>query len=38
MTVLTRKAPMEDNTGAECIRTVAALYGCKILQLRVRNE
>ena len=24
---------MEDNTASECIRTVAATYGCKILQL-----
>ena len=24
---------MEDNTASECVRTVAATYGCKILQL-----
>ena len=24
---------MQDNTASECIRTVAAKYGCKILQL-----
>ena len=24
---------MEDNTASECIGTVAATYGCKILQL-----
>ena len=24
---------MEDNTASECIRTVAAMHGCKILQL-----
>ena len=24
---------MEDNIASECIRTVAATYGCKILQL-----
>ena len=24
---------MEGNTASECIRTVAATYGCKILQL-----
>ena len=24
---------MEDNTASECIHTVAATYGCKILQL-----
>ena len=33
MTVLIRRAPVEDNTASECIRTVAATYGCKILQL-----
>ena len=27
------RAPVEDNTASECIRTVAATYGCKILQL-----
>ena len=24
---------MEDNTASECVRTVAARHGCKILQL-----
>ena len=24
---------MEDNTASECVRTVAATYGCKIVQL-----
>ena len=33
MTVLIRRTPVEDNTASECIRTVAATYGCKILQL-----
>ena len=33
MTVLIRRAPVEDNTVSECIRTVATTYGCKILQL-----
>ena len=32
MTVFIRRAPVEDNTASECIRTVAATYGCKILQ------
>ena len=30
MTVFIRRAPVEDNTASECIRTVAATYGCKI--------
>ena len=33
LTVLIRRAPVEDNTASECIRTVTATYGCKILQL-----
>ena len=33
MTVFIRRAPVEDNTTSECVRTVAATYGCKILQL-----
>ena len=33
MTVFITGAPVEDNTVSECIRTVAATYGCKILQL-----
>ena len=33
MTVFIRRAPVEDNTASECIRIVAATYGCKILQL-----
>ena len=33
MTVFIREAPIEENTASECIRTVAAKYGCKILQL-----
>ena len=33
MTVLNRRAPVKHNTASECIRTVAATYGCKILQL-----
>ena len=28
---------MEDNTASECVRTVAATYGCKILQLYEYN-
>ena len=32
MTVFVRRAPVEDNTASERIRTVAATYGCKILQ------
>ena len=30
---LHQSAPVEDNTVSKCIRTVAAKYGCKILQL-----
>ena len=33
MTVFIRRAPVEENTASECIRAVAATYGCKILQL-----
>ena len=33
MTVFIRRVPVEDNTASECIRTAAATYGCKILQL-----
>ena len=33
MTVFIRRAPVEDNTASERIHTVAATYGCKILQL-----
>ena len=33
LTVFIRRAPMKHNTASECIRTVAATYGCKILQL-----
>ena len=33
MSVFIIRAPVEDNTASECIRTVAATYGCKILQL-----
>ena len=29
MTVSIRGAPVEDNTASECVRTVAATYGCK---------
>ena len=32
MTVFIRRAPVKHNTASECIRTVAATYGCKILQ------
>ena len=32
MTVFIRRAPVEDNTASERIGTVAATYGCKILQ------
>ena len=31
--VLIRRAPVENNTASERIRTIAATYGCKILQL-----
>ena len=33
MTVLIRRAPVKDNTTSECIRAVAATFGCKILEL-----
>ena len=37
MTIFIREAPIAEwiveNTALECIRTVAATYGCKILQL-----
>ena len=33
MTVFIRRAPEDDNTVLECIRTIAAIYDCKILQL-----
>ena len=32
MTAFIRRAPVEDNTASERIHTVAATYGCKILQ------
>ena len=32
LSVFIRRARVEDNTASECIRTVAATYGCKILQ------
>ena len=32
-TVFIRRAPVEDLAASECIRTVAATYGYKILQL-----
>ena len=32
MTVFIRRAPVKHNTASECIRTVDATYGCKILQ------
>ena len=32
MTDFIRRAPADDNTASEHIRTVAATYGCKILQ------
>ena len=31
--VFIQKASIEENTASECIRNVAATYGCKILQL-----
>ena len=37
MTVFIRGAPVEDNTESECVRTVAATYGCIILQLYEYN-
>ena len=33
MTVFIGKATGKHNTALECIRTIAATYGCKILQL-----
>ena len=33
MTVFIREAPIEESTTLECIRTIAATYRCKILQL-----
>ena len=33
ITVFVTGALVEDNTASECIRTVAATYGCKISQL-----
>ena len=33
MNILIGEAPIKKNTASECIRTVAAAYGCKILQL-----
>ena len=33
MTVFIREAQVEENNSSECIRTVAATYGCKILRL-----
>ena len=33
MTVFIRRASEVDNAASECTRTVAATYGCKILQL-----
>ena len=30
MNVFIREAPIEENTASECIRTVAATYGCKM--------
>ena len=33
MTIFRRRAPVENNTASEYVRTVAAKYGCKILQL-----
>ena len=33
MTVFNRRERVEDHCTSECIRTVAATYGCKILQL-----
>ena len=32
-----RRAPVEDNAASECIRTTAATYCCKILQLYQYN-
>ena len=33
MTVFIKRAPVKDNIASECIRSVVAKYGCKILQL-----
>ena len=33
MSVFIREAPIEENTASECIRTVAAMNGGRILQL-----
>ena len=33
MNVFIREAPIEKNVASKCIRTIAAKYGCKILQL-----
>ena len=33
MTVFISRAPVEDTTASECIRTIGATYGFKILQL-----
>ena len=33
MTVFIKRAQVEDNAAMECIRTIAAKYGCKILAL-----
>ena len=38
MIVFIRKASVEDNIASECIRTVAATYGCNILQLYEYDE
>ena len=38
MTVFIRRAPVKDNTTSECIRIIAATYGCKILQLYEGDE
>ena len=33
MNAFIREAPVEENTALECIQTVSATYGCKILRL-----
>ena len=33
MTFFVREAQIEENTVSECIRTLAAMYSCRILQL-----
>ena len=38
MTVFIRRARVEDTTVSECIRTVGATYGCKILPLYEHDE